>query len=135
MMREYHVRICERLGVKLPGPTRHLALAVQPLGLPDLCLCANGTGTSSLIRRRPIVQDRTFLQPYGRATKPADDAHVMADQKRGSPFATRDRVHLAEAILLKFSVADRKHRVDNKDRLQMRGDRRRDGRKSPKSSV
>jgi hypothetical protein len=22
MMREYHVRICERLGVKLPGPTR-----------------------------------------------------------------------------------------------------------------
>ena len=22
-MREYHVRICERLGVKLPGPTRH----------------------------------------------------------------------------------------------------------------
>ena len=21
-MREYHVRICERLGVKLPGPTR-----------------------------------------------------------------------------------------------------------------
>src|SRR6516165_4956285 len=23
MMREYHVRICERLGVKLPGPTRH----------------------------------------------------------------------------------------------------------------
>src|SRR5215467_10172436 len=24
MMREYHVRICERLGVKFPGPTRHL---------------------------------------------------------------------------------------------------------------
>jgi len=23
MMREYHVRICERLGVKLSGPTRH----------------------------------------------------------------------------------------------------------------
>ena len=23
-MREYHVRICERLGVKFPGPTRHL---------------------------------------------------------------------------------------------------------------
>src|SRR5262245_22128457 len=23
MMRECHVRICERLGVKLPGPTRH----------------------------------------------------------------------------------------------------------------
>ena len=23
MMREYHVRICERLGVKFPGPTRH----------------------------------------------------------------------------------------------------------------
>ena len=23
MMREYQVRICERLGVKLPGPTRH----------------------------------------------------------------------------------------------------------------
>ena len=22
MMREYHVRICERLGAKLPGPTR-----------------------------------------------------------------------------------------------------------------
>src|SRR5215472_13977084 len=25
MMREYHVRICERLGVKLPGPTRQWA--------------------------------------------------------------------------------------------------------------
>src|SRR4029077_16995540 len=24
MMREYQVRICERLGVKFPGPTRHL---------------------------------------------------------------------------------------------------------------
>jgi hypothetical protein len=24
MMREYQVRICERLGMKLPGPTRHL---------------------------------------------------------------------------------------------------------------
>src|SRR3954449_7637804 len=24
MMREYQVRICERLGVKIPGPTRHL---------------------------------------------------------------------------------------------------------------
>jgi hypothetical protein len=23
MMREYQVRICERLGVKFPGPTRH----------------------------------------------------------------------------------------------------------------
>jgi hypothetical protein len=23
MMREYHVRFCERLGVKFPGPTRH----------------------------------------------------------------------------------------------------------------
>jgi hypothetical protein len=23
MMREYHVRICEGLGVKFPGPTRH----------------------------------------------------------------------------------------------------------------
>jgi hypothetical protein len=22
MMREYHVRICERLGVRFPGPTR-----------------------------------------------------------------------------------------------------------------
>ena len=30
MMREYQVRICERLGVKLPGPTRHKATyAVQ----------------------------------------------------------------------------------------------------------
>src|SRR4249920_4200099 len=25
MTRECHVRICERLGVKLPGPTRHVA--------------------------------------------------------------------------------------------------------------
>ena len=24
MMREYHVRICERLGVKFPGPTRQV---------------------------------------------------------------------------------------------------------------
>src|SRR6266571_6705754 len=27
MMREYHVRICEGLGVQLPGSTRHVTLA------------------------------------------------------------------------------------------------------------
>src|SRR5215469_7448235 len=30
MMREYHVRICERLGVKLPGPTRHTSVGFTP---------------------------------------------------------------------------------------------------------
>jgi hypothetical protein len=30
MTRECQVRICERLGVKFPGPTRHLILAVIP---------------------------------------------------------------------------------------------------------
>ncbi len=42
MMREYHVRICERLGVKLPGPTRH-----------DRPICAlAGRGSYALDSRR-----------------------------------------------------------------------------------
>src|SRR6516162_5274827 len=36
MMREYHVRICERLGVKLPGPTRQTADATANNGDPQL---------------------------------------------------------------------------------------------------
>ena len=37
MMREYQVRICERLGVKFPGPTRHqrrYGCPGQPLACP-----------------------------------------------------------------------------------------------------
>src|SRR5258707_1619038 len=34
MMREYHVRICERLGVKFPGSTRHFETK------SDACHCA-----------------------------------------------------------------------------------------------
>jgi hypothetical protein len=30
MMREYHVRFCERLGVKFPGPTRQKQRPSQP---------------------------------------------------------------------------------------------------------
>ena len=33
MTRECHVRICERLGVKLPGPTRHLETSAEPDGM------------------------------------------------------------------------------------------------------
>src|SRR6516165_6150474 len=29
MMREYQVRICEGLGVKFPGPTRHIGLTAR----------------------------------------------------------------------------------------------------------
>jgi hypothetical protein len=45
MMREYQVRICERLGVKFPGPTRHKQnqLCLMPRsGLPskaDMSVC------------------------------------------------------------------------------------------------
>jgi hypothetical protein len=34
LMREYQVRICERLGVKFPGPTRHLRRFDCPPPLP-----------------------------------------------------------------------------------------------------
>ncbi len=33
MMREYQVRICERLGVKFPGPTRRLNFLVSNAGV------------------------------------------------------------------------------------------------------
>ena len=33
MMREYQVRICERLGAKFPGPTRPIATDVVPMGM------------------------------------------------------------------------------------------------------
>ena len=41
MTRECQVRICERLGVKFPGPTRH-SLQVRPRPLVHKCpLCIN----------------------------------------------------------------------------------------------
>ena len=36
MMREYQVRICERLGVKFPGPTRQILKGAKPTDLPVL---------------------------------------------------------------------------------------------------
>jgi hypothetical protein len=37
MMREYHVRICEGLGVKFPGPTRHKRLYPSLNACPKRC--------------------------------------------------------------------------------------------------
>ena len=36
MMREYQVRICERLGVQFPGPTRRVSRAPQELAAAQL---------------------------------------------------------------------------------------------------
>src|SRR6516162_9453824 len=38
MMREYQVRFCERLGVKFPGPTRHVSRRLVLYQLRDLSL-------------------------------------------------------------------------------------------------
>jgi hypothetical protein len=48
-MREYQVRICERLGVKFPGPTRHLRRA-DP-----------ATMTSGLLRLADILRVRRHV--------------------------------------------------------------------------
>src|ERR1019366_7651784 len=76
MMREYQVRIYERLGVKFPGPTRHsLPIQSAPVlanvcyalnsdqiaDMPRMTLCATsrhrarGSTTGRQLRRPPIV--------------------------------------------------------------------------------
>src|SRR5215468_6609630 len=47
MMREYHVRICERLGVKFPGPTRQ--------NEPCHSLGGHGRSTSVSVPAGPAV--------------------------------------------------------------------------------
>jgi len=56
MMREYQVRICERLGVKFPGPTRqsrHFGRVPVTSGLP---LRADSNRTSLEVRFVPITE-------------------------------------------------------------------------------
>src|ERR1700680_2976105 len=51
MMREYHVRICERLGVKFPGPTRQKRRIGgrrgygHPIAASVCCTSKNALGT------------------------------------------------------------------------------------------
>jgi hypothetical protein len=52
MTRECHVRICERLGVKFPGPTRHYRRSGRK---PEIVWCASTTGSATrteTLRRR-----------------------------------------------------------------------------------
>ncbi len=51
MMREYHVRFCERLGVKFPGPTRHKATR---WGTPSHVRLYESLATSPLTSERQV---------------------------------------------------------------------------------
>jgi hypothetical protein len=91
MMREYQVRICERLGVKFPGPTRQtatcppkLAMSALPLtpeaiAAPDFDEAASGHG--ALTRGRHLqAPDECWHVDYG-------DVRVGTIAKRiGIPF-------------------------------------------------
>ena len=48
MMREYHVRICERLGVKLPGPTRHID--PNPISIEAFCSMNCGPAATERVK-------------------------------------------------------------------------------------
>jgi hypothetical protein len=61
MTRECHVRICERLGVKFPGPTRQSlpksvaratsAFTPKAAGAPDVAARSGGTGLATSVKR------------------------------------------------------------------------------------
>src|SRR5258707_8792092 len=65
MMREYQVRICERLGVKFPGPTRHF----RRIGtVPALAGCPLRP------RKRPSsIEIRCVAAPRSGLTQPPGD--------------------------------------------------------------
>src|SRR4030095_5507818 len=55
-----------------------------------------------------------------------DDSHIVANKQNSAALTARDLVHLAEALLLKISVAHREHLIHDEDLwLQMRSDRKR----------
>jgi hypothetical protein len=57
MNREVHVRICERLGVRFPGPTRHVR--PEDFGYAPGCLGAIGPAGKSFAKERLIRGDFT----------------------------------------------------------------------------
>jgi len=59
MMREYQVRICERLGVKFLGPTRHSRRFGCPPGMSGIPLIA----TELLTPDRPLLLHGNALWP------------------------------------------------------------------------
>ena len=72
MMREYQVRICERLGVKFPGPTRHFepsscATCTEELAqIPDAreANCWPGSRRrSAATSRRQVLPSKPPLRP------------------------------------------------------------------------
>ena len=79
-MREYQVRICERLGVKFPGPTRHSRpkWAVRTMsGLPPI---ATVLRTSLVVRFVP-KHKVAALQPAARVQEPSGQCEVERGQR------------------------------------------------------
>jgi hypothetical protein len=71
MMREYQVRICERLGVKLPGPTRQNPLPSTMPGGDRTC-----SDSGRRLTPKHVWSIRTKLQIADRN----DDALAIAEQ-------------------------------------------------------
>src|SRR6476469_386572 len=69
MMREYHVRICEGLGVQLPGSTRHSRR------LDDVCWMS----------AYPPLADIMVAVAYGRDGPKTDIAFIQSRCRRGRP--------------------------------------------------
>ena len=69
MMREYQVRICERLGVKFPGPTRQ-SLPIGPFSaMSDLPPVATELRTSLEVRIVPILLQKSKIERRRKSRK------------------------------------------------------------------
>jgi hypothetical protein len=61
-MREYQVRICERLGVKFPGPTRQSRHLDRALVTSGLLLCTDIGGAGRHVSKVPQADSCTAAQ-------------------------------------------------------------------------
>ena len=82
-MREYQVRICERLGVKFPGPTRHSrpkwALRTMSAFLP----LATRQRTSPVVRFVPTTEVAQLMRPKQKAAEAGSSIQTGWDQGEG----------------------------------------------------
>src|SRR5258705_10288902 len=105
MMREYQVRICERLGMKFPGPTRHSRPNWAVCAMSGLPPIATEQRTSLEVRFVPKADDGTIAASGSRpwqcfvARDPPDQAcdqtcAIQADRRAWYEYKVGTRLSL-----------------------------------------